>query len=52
MYLGLGVILRRFDFQLFDVVKERDVDTVRDCFVGLESPKSKGVRLRVMNKRE
>ncbi|KAL4759178.1 cytochrome P450 [Aspergillus foveolatus] len=52
MYLGLGVILRRFDFQLFDVVKERDVDTVRDCFVGLESPESKGVRLRVMNKRE
>jgi hypothetical protein len=52
MYLGMGVILRRFNFELFDVVEERDVRTVRDCFVGLESPQSKGIRFKVVGKRE
>ncbi|KAL3449662.1 cytochrome P450 [Aspergillus insuetus] len=52
MYLGMGVILRRFNFELFDVVEERDVRTVRDCFVGLESPQSKGIRFKVVDKRE
>ncbi|KAL6231639.1 hypothetical protein BDW75DRAFT_247784 [Aspergillus navahoensis] len=52
MYLGIGVILRRFDFELHDVVEERDVRTVRDCFVGLESPQSKGIRFKVVGKRE
>ncbi|KAL4968152.1 cytochrome P450 [Aspergillus stella-maris] len=51
MYLGMGVILRRFNLELYNVVKERDVDTVRDCFVGLESPESKGVRFKVLGKR-
>ncbi|KAL3465726.1 cytochrome P450 [Aspergillus heterothallicus] len=52
MYLGMGVILRRFNFELFDVDEERDVRTVRDCFVGLESPQSKGIRFKVVGKRE
>ncbi|KIA75613.1 cytochrome P450 [Aspergillus ustus] len=52
MYLGMGVILRRFNFELFDVVEERDVRTMRDCFVGLESPESKGVRFKVVGTRE
>ncbi|KAL3473256.1 cytochrome P450 [Aspergillus californicus] len=52
MYMGMGVILRRFNFELHEVVKERDVDTVRDCFVGLEAPDSKGVRMKVVGRRE
>ncbi|KAL2828557.1 cytochrome P450 [Aspergillus pseudoustus] len=52
MYLGIGVILRRFNFELFDVVEERDVRTMRDCFVGLESPQSRGVRFKVVGTRE
>lgn len=46
------MVLRRFDFELHDVVKERDIDVVRDCFVGLASPESRGIRFRVLGKRD
>ena len=52
IYLGSAVILRCFEFVLHDVVKERDLDVVRDCFVGLASPESRGIRFRVLRKRE
>ncbi|KAL4863046.1 hypothetical protein BDV12DRAFT_189958 [Aspergillus spectabilis] len=51
IYLGSAVLLRRFDFKLHEVVKERDVDVVRDCFVGLASPESRGIRFKVVGKR-
>ena len=52
IYLGLAAVLRRFEFELGDVVRERDVDTVRDCFVGMPSPQSKGVRVRIVKERK
>ncbi len=52
IHLGVAALLRRFDMELFDTVRERDVDTVRDCFVGMTSPESKGVRVRILGKRE
>ena len=51
IYLGLAAMLRRFNFALVDTVRERDIDTVRDCFVGKASPQSKGVRVKVLAKR-
>jgi hypothetical protein len=51
IYLGLAAILRRFDLELFDTVRQRDVDTVRDCFVGMPSPQSKGVRIKILRRR-
>jgi hypothetical protein len=51
IYLASAFLLRRFNFELYDVVKERDVDVVRDCFVGLTRPDTKGVRFKVLNKR-
>jgi hypothetical protein len=44
-------VFRRFEKRLYDVVWERDVDTVRDAFVGMPSPESKGVRLKILGKR-
>ena len=52
IYLGLAAVLRRFKLELDDdVLRERDVDTVRDCFVGMPSPRGKGVRIRVVGER-
>ncbi|KAI0164163.1 putative flavonoid 3-hydroxylase [Xylariaceae sp. FL1272] len=46
LYIALAFIFRRRDFQLHDTVRERDVDFVRDFFVGETSPMSRGVRVK------
>ncbi|PGH14041.1 hypothetical protein AJ79_03311 [Helicocarpus griseus UAMH5409] len=51
IYLASAVMLRRFNFELYDVVKERDIDVVRDCFVGMARPDTRGVRFKVLSKR-
>jgi hypothetical protein len=43
----LGKLIRRFECQLYDVVRERDIDVHRDCFLGEPRGDSKGVRLLV-----
>jgi hypothetical protein len=48
MYLALANVMRRFEMVLDDVVRERDVDIVRDCIVGLPSKGSKGVTVRIL----
>lgn len=40
MYIGLANVIRIFDMILEDVVRERDVDVVRDCIVGLPPKES------------
>ena len=43
MHLATACVLRRFELELDDdVVRERDVDVVRDCVIGLPPPESKG----------
>lgn len=51
VYLGVAAVVRRFDMELFDTVKERDIDVVRDCFIGLPSPESKGLRVHILRER-
>lgn len=51
LYLVSAYIIRRFDMRLYDVIRERDVDTVRDAFIGLPSIESKGVRVEMIRKR-
>jgi cytochrome P450 len=48
MYLTLAKVLQRFDFELFNVVRERDIDHHRDCFLGEPRDDTKGVRFRVV----
>lgn len=47
MMYCLGKLVRRFECQLYDVVRERDIDVHRDCFLGEPRRDSKGVRLLV-----
>jgi len=48
MYATLAVIVRRFEMILHDVVKERDVDIVRDAFVPLAKGESRGICIKVV----
>jgi cytochrome P450 len=48
MYLTLTKLLGRFDFELFHVDRERDIDHHRDCFLGEPSDDTQGVRFRVV----
>lgn len=52
LYLVSAHIIRRFDMRLYNVIRERDVDTVRDAFIGLPSTESKGVRIEIIQKRK
>jgi hypothetical protein len=53
MHLATAALLRRFELVLDDdVVRERDVDVVRDCVVGLPTPQSKGIRFKVLGRRQ
>lgn len=49
--MALATIFRRFDLQLYETTKERDVDYVGDCFLGLHHPDSLGVRVKVIGLR-
>ena len=48
MYLMLTKLLRRFGFELFNVVRERAIDHHRDCFLGEPRDDTKGVRFRIV----
>lgn len=48
LYIVIASLFRRFDLQLVDTVRERDVDAVRDCFIGEPSPHSHGVRVKIL----
>lgn len=43
LYLVVATVFRRFDMELYDTIRERDIDVVRDCFIGEVSPESRGV---------
>lgn len=48
LYLALAMIFRRFELQLFDTNRERDIDIQRDCFLGEPDIKTQGVRVKVV----
>lgn len=49
MYLGLASVFRRFDFDLAEVVRERDVDCVRDYITAAPARGSKGIIVKVLS---
>lgn len=52
IYHVLSALFRRFDLELVDTIRERDVDIARDQFVSKPSRGSKGVRVRVIGEAE
>lgn len=47
IYLCIAALFQQFDLELYDFDYGRDLEIVRDCFVGLPSGNSKGVRVRL-----
>ena len=47
MYLGIAALVSRFNMELHDFDQKRDLDIVRDCFIGLPNKESKGLRVNV-----
>ncbi|KAK5135452.1 hypothetical protein LTR08_005240 [Meristemomyces frigidus] len=43
MYFAIATLITAFDFELFDVVRERDIDYTSDCFLGEARADSPGV---------
>ena len=50
MYLTLASVFRRFDFDLSEVVRERDIHCSRDCIFGVPSFDSKGIIVKVLSR--
>jgi Cytochrome P450 len=52
LYLVIAQVFYNFDMELVDDTdRARDVDVVRDCFVGLPTPESKGIRTRLTERK-
>ncbi|KAH8743182.1 benzoate 4-monooxygenase cytochrome P450 [Diaporthe sp. PMI_573] len=50
--LTVARVMTRFDLELFETTRLRDVDVVRDCIIGLPSPESPGIRIKIKNDRK
>ncbi|KAI1827693.1 benzoate 4-monooxygenase cytochrome P450 [Xylaria intraflava] len=47
IYLTLAYLFRRFDLELYQTSKQRDVETSNDCFIGTPHLNSPGIRVRI-----
>ena len=52
LYLILANVFRRFDFDVSEVIRERDVDVARDAIMAAQSPESKGILVKVLSVRD
>ena len=50
LYIVIACLFWRFDLELVDTIRERDVDSTRDCFVGEAALDSPGIRVRILDK--
>lgn len=48
IYHVLSALFRRFELELVDTIRERDVDIARDQFVSKPTKETKGVCVRVI----
>lgn len=51
LYLCVARILTRFDMELYETSRARDVDVKRDCIIGLPDVESRGIRARIVHDR-
>ena len=52
LFLTVARVMTRFDIDLFETVRSRDVDVVRDCIIGLPSAESPGIRVKIKKDRQ
>lgn len=47
LYLTVAALVSRFDMELFDFDRARDLDVVRDKFIGMPSKEARSIRFRL-----
>ena len=52
LYLILANVFRRFEFDVSEVTRERDVDVAKDLIMGVSSSDSKGIIVKILAKQE
>ena len=52
MCLVLAAIFRRYELQLYNTDRKRDIDYKYDCFLGEPGGDSKGVRVKIIKRYE
>ncbi|KAK0105231.1 hypothetical protein ONS96_004631 [Cadophora gregata f. sp. sojae] len=45
LFLTVATVFRRFELELFDTIRERDIDLAYDGFLPQPGPEAKGVRV-------
>lgn len=46
--MTIARLIMRFDMEPLDVVKERDVDVIGDCFNGITRDDSPGIQAKIL----
>lgn len=46
LYIVLASVFRRQNFALHDTIRDRDIEIVRDCFIGEVDRASPGIRIK------
>lgn len=52
LFLIIAKVFRQFDFNVDDVVRERDIDVARDVIIGVPSSDAKGIIVKVVKVEE
>ena len=52
LYLGIAYAIRGLRMRVVDTVEERDVLTTNDCFIGMTSLESEGIKVVVEGETE
>ena len=46
----MATMTHRFDMELYDTIRERDIDHKRDFFIGKPDPSTQGIRLKIQRR--
>jgi hypothetical protein len=47
LHITLATIFRRFELELYETTREKEIDAARDCFLAEMVPGAVGVRVKV-----
>jgi cytochrome P450 len=48
LYMALVYVFRSFEMETYETIKERDVETTNDCFIGMTDLSSVGIRVKIL----
>jgi cytochrome P450 len=52
LFIGIAMVFRKVEMELYDTSEERDVLVSNDCFIGMADLKSEGIKVRILGETE